>query len=162
MTVRDRVANPSLSERVLVLRRVFDAPRELVFEAWTRPEHLEQWWGPQGFTTVWHEMEVRPGGTYRFCMRSPDGTDYVKRGNYREIVPPERLVFTFAWEDSGGAPGHELLVTLTFADHTGKTELTLRQEVFETVETCESHRRGWTSCFERFDEYLAATAAARL
>jgi uncharacterized protein YndB with AHSA1/START domain len=100
-------------------------------------------------------MDIRPGGAYRLCMRSPQGTDHWKRGVYREITPPERIVFTFAWEDADGKPGHELLTTVTFAEHGTKTKLTLHQAMFETVERCADHRGGWTSCLERFAEYIA-------
>jgi uncharacterized protein YndB with AHSA1/START domain len=101
-------------------------------------------------------MDVRPGGAYRACMRSPEGTRHCRRGVYREVVTPERLVFTFAWEDAHGDPGHEMVVTVTFADIGGKTALTLHQAVFETVAARDDHRRGWISTIERFAEYLAA------
>lgn len=147
---------PATAERELVVTRVFDAPRRLVFKAWTQPEHAARWWGPQGFTTISCKMDVRPGGAWRRCMRAPDGTEYRKRGVYREIVEPERLVFTYASEDLDGDIGHETLVTVTFAEEAGKTRLTLRQVGFETVAACESHQGGWTSSLERFAEYLAS------
>jgi uncharacterized protein YndB with AHSA1/START domain len=145
------------AERELVVTRVIDAPRRLVFKAWTEPEQIARWWGPQGFLTTYCDMDIRPGGAFRFCMRSPAGTDHWKRGVYREIEAPERIVFTFAWEDANGNPGHELLTTVTFEDHGGKTRLTLHQAVFETVEQCDDHRGGWTSCLERFAEYMENT-----
>src|SRR5262249_33672413 len=119
-------------DRELVITRVFDAPRRLVFKAWTEPGRLAQWWGPRGFTTPLCEMDVRPGGAFGFGMRSPQGTDHRLRGVFREIVEPERLVCTWAWEDEG-KPGHETLLTVTFAERDGKTTLTLRQTVFESV-----------------------------
>ena len=143
-------------ELELTVSRVFDTPRETVFRAWTDPEQATLWWGPQGFTTISCEMDVRPGGAYRACMRSPEGTRHCRRGVYREVVTPERLVFTFAWEDAHGDPGHEMVVTVTFADIGGKTALTLHQAVFETVAARDDHRRGWISTIERFAEYLAA------
>jgi len=143
------------ADRELVVTRILDAPRRLVFQAWTEPDRAARWWGPQGFTTIYCDMEVRPGGTFRASMRSPEGTVHCRRGVYREVVEPERLVFTFAWEDAQGKPGPETVVTVTFADLDGKTELTLRQTVFETVAARDSHRRGWTSTLERFAEYLA-------
>jgi uncharacterized protein YndB with AHSA1/START domain len=142
------------AERELVVTRIIDAPRTLVFKAWIEPEHVARWWGPQGFTTTSCKMDIRPGGAYRVCMRSPDGVDHWKRGVYREIVPPERIVFTFAWEDSDGKPGHELLTTVTFAEYGTKTKLTLHQAMFETVERRDDHRGGWTSCLERFADYV--------
>ncbi len=148
-------------ERELVVTRVIDAPRRLVFEAWTDAEQVAHWWGPQGFVTTHCDMDIRVGGAYRFCMRSPAGTDHWKRGVYREIVEPERIVFTFAWEDADGNPGHELLTTVTFDDVGGKTRLTLRQAGFETVERRDDHRGGWTSCLERFGEYIEQRATRR-
>jgi uncharacterized protein YndB with AHSA1/START domain len=143
------------TDRELVIARVIDAPRSLVFKAWTQPEQVARWWGPKGFTTTFCDMDIRPGGKFRFCMRSPTGSDHWKRGVYREIVAPERIVFTFAWEDAAGNLGHELLTTVTFAEQGRKTKLTLHQAVFETVEGCDDHRRGWTSCLERFADYMA-------
>jgi len=147
-------AATTIAERELVVSRIIDAPRVLVFKAWTEPEHVARWWGPRGFTTTYSKMDIRPGGTFRVCMRSPEGTDHWKRGVYREIVAPERLVFTFAWEDAAGNPGHELLTTVTFAEHGNGTKLTLRQAVFQTTEACESHRGGWTSTLERLADYV--------
>src|SRR5882724_360388 len=141
----------------LVITRVFDAPRALVFRAWTEPDRAARWWGPQGFTTLHCAMEVRTGGAFRICQRSPDGTEYWKQGVYREVAEPERLVFTFAWEDAEGKPGHETVVTVTFAEFGGKTKLTLHQAVFETVSARDSHQSGWTSTLERLAEYLTAS-----
>jgi len=152
--VRDEIGEPA--DRTLVVTRLLDAPRELVFRMWTDPEHIACWWGPQGFTTTSLEMDIRPGGAYRACMRSPEGALHCRRGVYREIVRPERIAFTFAWEDASGDLGHETLVTVTFAEQGAKTLLTLRQATFESVARCDDHRRGWTSCLERFAEYLAA------
>jgi uncharacterized protein YndB with AHSA1/START domain len=143
------------ADRELVVRRLLDAPRRLVFQAWTEPDRAARWWGPQGFTTIYCDMDVRPGGTFRASMRSPEGTVHCRQGVYREVVEPERLVFTFAWEDPEGKPGHETVVTVTFADRDGKTELTLRQAVFDTVAARDSHQGGWTSTLQRFAEYLA-------
>lgn len=154
---RPSAAAPPM-ERELVITRVFDAPRNLVFRAWIDPEQAAQWWGPQGFTVVSLEMDVRPGGAWRKCMRSPDGRDYWRQGVYREIVAPERLVFTYVSDDPQGNPGHETLVTVTFADHGAKTLMTLRQAEFESTAARDAHRGGWTSSIERFARYLAPPA----
>jgi uncharacterized protein YndB with AHSA1/START domain len=137
-----------------VITRIFDAPRRLVFKAWTDPEHAARWWGPQGFTTLSCEMDVRPGGAWRRCIRSPGGVHYWRWGVYQEVVEPERLVFTSASDDAEGVRGHETLVRVTFADLGGKTELTLHQAVFESVKARNAHEWGWTSCMERFALYL--------
>jgi uncharacterized protein YndB with AHSA1/START domain len=142
----------------LVIRRIFDAPRRLVFDAWTDPEHLARWWGPQGFAIIACKAEVRPGGVWHRTMRSPEGNVIRKHGVYREIVAPERLVFTYVSDDAEGKPGPATLVTVTFDDGGGKTRLTLRQTRFESAVARDAHHVGWTSCLERFAEYLAKRA----
>jgi uncharacterized protein YndB with AHSA1/START domain len=112
------------ADREIAAVRVFDAPRELVFRMWTDPEHVGRWWGPRGFTTTTHAMDVRPGGEWRFVMHGPDGTDYPNRVVYTEVVPPERL----AYRHSGDTPTDPVKfdVTVTFADEGGKTRLSMR------------------------------------
>lgn len=145
---------PTLRIRELTLVRTFDAPRRLVFKVWTQPEHFARWLGPKDFTATFCEMDVRVGGNYRACIRSPEGTDHWMRGVYREIVEPERLVFTFAWQDETGKPKHETIVTVTFADRAGKTLMTFHQAIFESVEARDSHQSGWSECFDRLEVYL--------
>jgi len=142
-------------ERELVITRVFDAPRALVFKAWIEPERLVRWWGPRGFTMPSCKMEVRPGGAYRFQMRSPEGTDHWLQGVYREIVEPERLACTWAWLDADGKPVYETLLTVTFDEEGDKTKLTLHQAVFESVTARDAHQSGWASALECLAEYLA-------
>ena len=143
------------AEHEVVITRVIEAPRRLVFNAWTQPQHIARWWGPRGFTTIHCDMDIRKGGLYRFGMRSPQGTEHWKRGLFRELIKPERIVFTFAWENADGSLGHELLTTVVFEEHGEKTKLTLRQSGFVSIEVRDSHMQGWTSTLERFDEYLA-------
>lgn len=143
------------ADRTLVITRVLDAPREIVFAAWVEERQAAQWWGPKGFTSVACTMDVQVGGRWRRVMRSPDGVEHRARGIYREIVPPERLVFTYSWERNPGHDRHETLVTLTFADLGGRTALTLRQEGFETIAARDDHRGGWSGCLERFAAFLA-------
>ena len=144
------------TERVLAITRVFDAPRSLVFKCWTDPAHGTRWSGPRGFTATHIEGDLRPGGAWRACLRR-DGTgeELWQGGVYREVVEPERLVFTFAWDDENGRRGHETLVTVTFAERDGKTEMNFRQAVFDTVEQRDGHREGWNSAFDRLGEYVA-------
>src|SRR4051794_29231769 len=85
--------NPDTSDREIVFSRVFDAPRELVWKAWTEPHHVTKWWGPNGFTTTIHEMDVRTGGTWHHTMHGPDGTDYPNKSIFVEVVKPERIVY---------------------------------------------------------------------
>ena len=143
------------SDRALVITRIFDAPQRVVFKVWTAPEHLARWWGPQGFTTLSCVMDVRPGGAWVRRIRSPAGTLHTKRGVYREVVEPERLVFTYADEDESGRLGPETLVSVTFEEHGAQTRLTLHQSGFETMAARDGHYGGWTSCLERFVDYLA-------
>jgi uncharacterized protein YndB with AHSA1/START domain len=141
----------------LVISRIFDAPRSLVFKAWTQPEHLARWWGPKGFTLVVCEMDVRPGGAWFRRMRSPEGAEYVKRGIYREIVPPERIVFTYVNEDADGSLGPETMVTVTFEDVGARTRLTLHHAGFDSIPSRDGHEGGWNSALERFAEHLASS-----
>jgi uncharacterized protein YndB with AHSA1/START domain len=151
-------AGPNAAGRELVISRLIDAPRQLVFKAWTQPAQIACWWGPQGFTTIYCKMDIRVGGTYRVGMRSPQGTEHWKRGVYREIVEPERIVFTFAWEDADGHFGHEVLTTVIFIEEGTQTRLTLRQTGFETIAARDSHVVGWTSCLQRFADYAFTPA----
>ena len=144
----------SRAQRELAIEREFNAPRELVFQAWTDPEHIRRWFGPR-----WHPareigMDVRPGGRWRACLRSTEtGNDLWVGGVYREIVPPERLVFTFAWEEEGER-GLETLVTITFTERDGKTHMTFVQTPFQSTGELDGHRGGWTSSLDRLDDFL--------
>ena len=106
----------------LVIKRTFDAPRDLVWKVWSDPEQAKQWWGPNGFTLPFVEMDQRPGGKWRAQMRGPDGKDMWQHGVYREIVPPERIQYTESfdeWAEQGSA-----LITTTLAERDGRTTLT--------------------------------------
>jgi uncharacterized protein YndB with AHSA1/START domain len=116
-------ATATIAGNEIVIRRVFDAPRELVFDAFTRPEHITHWWGPRGFTTTTHSMDFRVGGVWRFVMHGPDGTDYPNDVRYTAIARPERLEYDHG-SDDGGDPNFSVVVT--FEDRGGKTELTMR------------------------------------
>lgn len=122
------VAEPG--KPTIVMTHVFDAPRKLVFEAYTNPKHIPHWWGPRRLTTTIDTMDVRPGGEWRFVQRAPDGKEFGFHGTYREIVPPERMVATFEFE---GMPGHVLVDTVTLEEQEGKTKLTITS-LFQSVE----------------------------
>ena len=115
-----------LSERTVELERVFDAPPERVFVAWTDPRHLAHWFGPHGFTVHSCEVEARPGGVFRLCTRSADGKDYWVRGVYQELAPPRRLVIASTADDEHGRPALEERGEVTFTDEDGRTRLALR------------------------------------
>jgi uncharacterized protein YndB with AHSA1/START domain len=138
----------------LVMTRVFDAPRDLVWAAWTEPEHAKHWWGPEGFTLPFLEIDMKPQGKWRACMRGPDGKDYWQHGVTLEFVPPKRLVYTFIWDSD---PSHEMLVTVEFADRGEQTEMTFRQRPFKSVEERDGHQGGWSQSFDRLAAYLAST-----
>jgi uncharacterized protein YndB with AHSA1/START domain len=142
------------AERELVITRVFDAPRDLLFKAWTDPRQAVNWWGPKDCPATHLEMDVRPGGVWRGRLRSiADGRELTLGGVFREIVAPERVVFTFAWDEEGER-GLETLVTVTFAEEEGKTRMTFRQVPFQSIEERDGHRGGWTSSFDRLAEYV--------
>ncbi|WAL59864.1 SRPBCC family protein [Thermocoleostomius sinensis] len=146
----------TIQDRQLTITRLLDAPRSLVFKVWTQPEHFSRWLGPKDFTTIGCQMNVQVGGMYRACIRSPEGTDYWMQGIYREIIEPERIVFTFAWEDENSQPKHETLVTVTFEEQGNKTLMTFQQAIFESIESRDSHNTGWSECFDRLATYLTA------
>lgn len=142
------------SELEIVVTRVFDAPRSLVFEAWTKPEHVRNWYGLRSMETHICEIDLRPGGTWRWGQRGPDG-EVVFSGVYKEIAPPERLVYTEAFEQM---PGPALEVTLTFDEQAGKTTLTSTSRC-PSVEVRDAilgsgMEYGTREQFERLDEHL--------
>ena len=119
-------------EREVIFTRTIDAPREAIYRAFTEREHVGHWWGPWGFTITTHEMDVRPGGVWRFDMHGPDGTNYPNRITYMEVSPPEWLRFKHGGDDDKLDEHFE--VTVTFSACDGKTELTMRS-VFDSAET---------------------------
>lgn len=158
--------------REFVITREFDAPRELVWQAWTERERLRQWFGPKGFTMPVAKMDFRPGGSFHYCLQSPDGHKMWGKFIYREIVAPERIVLVNSFSDeAGGLTRHpmsptwplEMLATTTFAEHGGKTTLTVK---WKPLNATEEERRtfdaahggmqqGWSGTFEQLATYLA-------
>lgn len=171
---RARVANggdpgAGPAGRELVVTRVLDAPRELVFEAWTQAERVKRWWGPKGFTTPFCEIDPRPGGVFSRCMRSPEGRDFWVTGVFREVVVPERLVFTDSFADGNVVPAAdygsgpdvpvERLITVTFEEqHAGSTRVTVRHDGLGPGAERDLVRGGWASGLESLAEYLAEAA----
>jgi len=148
-------------QQTVTIIRDFDAPRHLVFQAWTQPEHLRRWWGPHGFTVESCEMDLRVGGGWQVRMRSPQGVVDRQRGVVREIVAPERLVFSYAFEDEHGRRGHETTVTVSFADRGGKTRLTVHHAIFESVTVRDDHVGGWGEALDHLAQYVATALQAR-
>jgi uncharacterized protein YndB with AHSA1/START domain len=141
---------PANAARELLIERTFDAPRSLVFKVWTQPQHIMQWWGPKDFTVPLCQMDFRTGGAYRACIVSPEGKQYVMRGVYREILEPERIVFTFAWEETGER-GMQTVITVDLADVDGGTRLRFHQAPFQSASECEGHLLGWSQAFDRLE-----------
>jgi len=141
--------------REIVITRVFDAPRALVFKLWTTPEHLARWWGPHGCNVIHCEMDLRVGGMWHIQMTgAPHGGVDRQRGIIREVVAPERLVFTYAFEDERGKRGHETLVTVSFADEGAKTRVTVHQGIFESDQRRDDHIWGWGQALDDLVDYI--------
>ena len=143
-------------DRVLIITRIFDAPRELVWKAWTDPERMVKWHGPRGFTSIIERSDFRPGGTFRIHMRGPENDEHWTQGVFREIVAPERLVMAGCWADAQGRPvGPETTETVTLENLGARTQLTLHQALFESVTARDAHNGGWNSSLDCLAEYLA-------
>jgi uncharacterized protein YndB with AHSA1/START domain len=171
MAASDDSARPS-GERELVITRVFEAPHELVWKAFTEPEQLAHWWGPQGFTMLVHTLDFRPGGVFHYSMRSPDGHVMWGRFVYRDIQAPERMVFVSCFSDEEGnvtrAPFSstwplQILNTVTLTESDGETTVTLRGGPIDATEEeretfwkgQESVRQGFAGTFDQLAAYLA-------
>jgi len=156
------------AEQVLEITRRFDAPRNQVFEAWTRPEGLKRWWSPKGWTCPVSNVDLHPGGGYLNCMRSPEGKDYWSRGVYQEIIEPERIICTDMFADDEGSPvspqdygmspdwPEEALIEVNFTEEAGKTKVTVRHSPIKPGDEREMCRKGWNECLDKLADYLAA------
>jgi uncharacterized protein YndB with AHSA1/START domain len=148
------------SDREFILTRVYDAPRRLVFAAWTEVEHVRRWYCCSALTFAVCEIDLRVGGSYRYVMRAPDGVDHTMTGVYREIAPPSRLVYTERYITKGFARD-DALVTLTFIEHDGRTTLT-STVLHQSAENRDGHlervESGAGQVFDRLEDYLRATA----
>ena len=155
----------SAVDREIVLTRVFDAPREMVWEAWTDPKQLVLWWGPRGFSTTVLEMDVRTGGGWRMVMHGPDGTDYPNKSVFTDVVPYERLCYRLSGGKRGG-PAAQFEMTATFEDDGEKTLVTMRM-VFASAEARDQNVReygsieGGKQTLKRLAEHLSGCLSAR-
>jgi uncharacterized protein YndB with AHSA1/START domain len=157
--------SPQLGHKLTIIRD-FEAPREQVWKAWTEPNQIKKWWGPKYFRTPVSEMDLRTGGRYFNCMRSPEGRDYCSTGVYREIIPPKRLVMSDSFADEQGrvvSATHygmsedfplELTIRLTLEERDGGTRLTLEHLGFPHDEDCEGARAGWNESFDKLENLL--------
>jgi uncharacterized protein YndB with AHSA1/START domain len=169
MTVSEATlqATPSATDREVLITRVFDAPRDLVFQAWTDPEHLQRWHAPHGCTIRFAALDLRQGGELHSCIHTPDGQDCWCKGTYLEIVVPERIVYTLAMSDEHGNLvesadagkdadwPRETTVTVTFAEHGTGTKLTLHQTVSEEIAKRTGAYPSWLQMLDRLEEALA-------
>jgi uncharacterized protein YndB with AHSA1/START domain len=165
-------ATGKVSGLEFVISREFDVPREFMFKLWTDPEHMQRWWGPKDVKVVYSKMDFRPGGNYHYCIHTPDGHDMWGKFVYREIVKPKRIVFVNSFSDENGSLARhpmsptwplEMLSTITFTEHAGKTNVTVSwvplnatEEERKTFEGgFDSMRKGWTGTLDQLADYLA-------
>jgi uncharacterized protein YndB with AHSA1/START domain len=152
-----KAAIKPVAERELTITRIFDAPRELVFRMWTDPVHMAQWWGPRSFTNPVCELDARPGGAILIHMRAPNGNIFPMGGEFREIVSPERIVFTTFVDGPDGRilEGHNVV---TFEDSGGKTKLTVQARAAGFVELAKQMlagmEAGWTQSLDKLEELV--------
>jgi len=150
--------DPQSSEWDLVMTHVFDAPREMVFKAWTEAKQMAQWWGPNGFTNPLCELDVRPGGAMKIHMRAPNDVVYPMKGIFEEIDEPNRLVFVSSALDEKGNSMFDILNTVIFAEQGGKTVLTLQARILkasaQAPQYLQGMRAGWTQSLDRLGAHL--------
>ncbi|HSZ85160.1 MAG TPA: SRPBCC domain-containing protein [Puia sp.] len=148
----------TLQKKEVKITRILNAPRELVFNAWTDPKHLAEWWGPAGFTNPVCKADAKPGGKIYIEMTSPDGTVYPMNGMFKEIIKPERIVFISGALDKNGNQIFEVLNTVTFANENGKTKLTLHAVVEDINDIARPYidgmNQGWNQSIDRLDAFV--------
>ena len=158
------MSETNIEMATLRLERSFDAPVEDVFDAWTNPEVLRRWWsaGPKWRTPV-AEVDLRAGGGYRLSMEDPDaGARHTVCGEYIEVRRPERLVYSWCWEDSGGQTGHVSTVAVDFLEDGQRTTVVLEHSNLESADSREKHRVGWEGCLENLKARIFTQATQRI
>ena len=156
MTERKSDVAVAPAELSLSLNRIFDAPRGLVFEAFTKKEHIDRWMCPHGFNISSSGGDLREGGEWHCVMISPQGERCAVSGVYQEIVPDDRLVFSHGWEGESGRTEHWTRVTIRFEDAgPGRTKLTVEQSIFRSVASRDAHIGGWSESLEKLSGLLA-------
>jgi uncharacterized protein YndB with AHSA1/START domain len=149
--------------RQVVIMREFDAPRALVFEAWSKAEHLKQWFGPKGFDIPACAIDFRPGGALSLCMRAPDGEEFWSKGTFREIVVPERIVLESALLDEAGRPRFEVRNIVSFTERDGKTLVIVTASVTKLYDptaagALDGMEQGWRETLDRLESYLVTVS----
>lgn len=142
----------------LSITRTFNAPARVVFGIWAAREHMIRWWGPKDFETTHLDLDFRVGGAYRARFYNKDYGESWMHGRFVEIVPSERIVFTFQWEGEADGVGVETLVTVTFSEHDGKTTQVFHQAPFLDADTRDSHIGGWSQCIDKEQAYAEHVA----
>jgi uncharacterized protein YndB with AHSA1/START domain len=147
-----------MNQHTVTLTRIFNAPRPRVFECWTRAEHLVHWFGPKGFTIHSCETDARPGGTFKLCIRSPDGKDYWVRGEFREVTPPAHLLIHCTADDDKGVARLEETIDVTFSEDRGRTTVALnataRGPSDEAAAMLKGMDKGWAQTIDRLNDHL--------
>ncbi len=159
-----KAGSTSKEKKQLIITRLFNAPRALVWKAWTEPGYIKRWWGPKGFISPFARIDLRVGGVYLFCMQSPDGQDFWSTGVYRLVIPEEQIVISDSFADDKGnivPASHygmsgdwpkELLITVTFEEQKGRTKLTLKHEGIPPGEMLEMTGTGWNESFDKLEK----------
>lgn len=138
----------------IVIRRTFKAPRERVFAAWTQPELMKKWFGPTDFNASEVSVDLRPGGAYRIVMVAPDGDNHIAKGIFSEVVPPERIVCSWTWEEDTKEEEHETRLKVEFHARGDETELVLTHENLRSDESRANHEHGWNQLLDKMPSAL--------
>jgi uncharacterized protein YndB with AHSA1/START domain len=138
----------------LEIKRFINAPPARVYKAWTDPAELQRWFGPEDVRTIKIDADVRVGGKYRWDLQKQDGEEWACLGEYRELVPGKKIVFTWKWEDDEAWENHNSVVTVEFSARDGGTEVKLTHEKLPSEESRDRHNQGWSSVLDRLEKFL--------
>jgi glutathione S-transferase len=139
----------------LEIKRFIKAPRERIYQAWTDPAQLKEWWGPEGVRTRNFTADARVGGKYRWDLFNQEGEEMSVFGEYQELVPGKKIVFTWKWDDHENWETHNSVVTVELSDRDGGTEVRLTHEKLPSEESRDRHNEGWNSVLDRLEKYLS-------
>lgn len=149
-----------MEDRVLHIERIFNAPQKAVFTAFTDPNQLAKWWGPQGMTTPDVSLDARVGGKWETTMVNSEGDSYTCSGVYRHIDPFSFIAFTWGWRQPDGSRGHETVIEISFEETQGGTKMIFNQKTFQDAEARTNHEGGWTSSFVKLAQFITETVEA--
>jgi uncharacterized protein YndB with AHSA1/START domain len=154
MNEKDNMTSKTTEKTSLEIKRFINAPPTRVYEAWTDPAQLKEWWGPEGVRTRNFSADARVGGKYRWDLVNQEGEEMSVFGEYRELVPEKRIVFTWQWDDDKVWENRTSLVTIEFSDRDGGTDVRLRHEQLPSEESRDRHNEGWNSVLDRLERFL--------